>query len=194
MSVLTKKEIVDNETEDYTMGKFLNEAISRNIGPISVATGYFNVAGFARVRDNLWKIGNRNDFSFRLLFGKEATSGEENLESFYLTDITESSLINELDGLTIDEQSAKLIDDLISFLRINGVKVRQNRTRFSHAKCYIFDDSVVVGSSNFTRAGLETNLELNAVLYQPSAQELVKEWFERRWEYAGTQKANSSRF
>jgi superfamily II DNA or RNA helicase len=166
------------------MGRFLNEAISTNNGPISIATGYFNVAGFARVRDNLWKIGNHDGFSFRLLFGKEATSGEETLESFYLTDITESSLIKELDGLTIDEQSAKLIDDLISFLGIQGVQVRQNRTRFSHAKCYIFDDSVVVGSSNFTRAGLETNLELNAILYQPSAQDLVREWFERRWEYA----------
>ncbi len=181
---MPKKEIVDNETEGYTMGEFLNETIQRNKGPISVATGYFNVAGYARVRDVLWKVGNYEGFDFRLLFGRESTSGEEALQSIYLTDVGETSLVNELEGLTIDEQTARLIDDLITFLKLDKVSVRRNSNRFTHAKCYILDDVVAVGSSNFTRAGLETNIELNAVLYQPSAQEQVREWFERRWEDA----------
>lgn len=74
-----------------------------------------------------------------------------------------------------------MIDNLTDFLKQDTVQVRKNPRRFNHAKCYIFDECAAVGSSNFTGAGLEHNIELNAVLYQPSAQEKVQEWFERRW-------------
>lgn len=179
-----KKEIVDNETDSYTMAQFLNEALKRNSGPISIASGYFNVEGFAKIRDALWEAAKRNDFIMRLLFGREAISRKETAESIEARDIAETSLINELDNLTIDEQSARLVDDLISFLRLESVQIKKNPNRFTHAKCYIFDDVAVVGSSNFTKAGLSTNVELNAVLYQPSAQEQVREWFDRRWKEA----------
>src|SRR2546426_5682715 len=105
------------------MDRFLNEAIRRNHGPISIATGYFNVAGFAKVRDGLWENRNSGNSRFRLLFGREATSGEDTLQSIYGSDIDETSLVNELTGLTIDEQTARLIDDLINFLRQDAVQI-----------------------------------------------------------------------
>ena len=65
------------------------------------------------------------------------------------------------------------------------MSARKSVERFSHAKCYVFDGKkAVVGSSNFTHMGLEGNIELNAVLYQPAVAELVSDWFERRWEKA----------
>lgn len=179
-----RKEIVDNESDSYTMAQFLNEALKRNGGPVSIASGYFNVEGFARVRDNLWEAAKQNNFLMRLLFGREATSRKDTAVSIEPSDIAETSLINELDKLTIDEQSAKLVDDLINFLKQDRVQVRKNPNRFTHAKCYIFDDAVIVGSSNFTKAGLTTNVELNAVLYQPSGQQQVRDWFDRRWNEA----------
>ena len=85
----------------------------------------------------------------------------------------------------INEESANLVDNLISFLRLNNVHVKSNAEKFNHAKCYILDEVVAVGSSNFTGAGLGQSryeaMRLNALLYQPSGQRLVKEWFERRW-------------
>ena len=96
----------------------------------------------------------------------------------------ETPLLGELESLSIDEKSAMLVDDLIRFLKLESVDVRKIRNRFTHAKCYILDDVAVVGSSNLTKAGLTTNLELNAVLYQPSAQREVKDWFDRRWKDA----------
>jgi SNF2 family DNA or RNA helicase len=90
----------------------------------------------------------------------------------------------EIDILPVDEEYARLVDDLISFLKNGNVHVRTNRDKFCHAKAYILDNKVVVGSSNMTAAGLSANVELNAVLYQPSAQQLVRDWFERRWSRA----------
>jgi phosphatidylserine/phosphatidylglycerophosphate/cardiolipin synthase-like enzyme len=40
----------------------------------------------------------------------------------------------------------------------------------------------VIGSSNFTGAGLTANLELNAILKQQSATDALKQWYEAVWE------------
>ena len=176
-----KKEIVDNETDSYTMANFIKEALEQNKRTVDIASGYFNVSGFAKVKDQLWNASKQPDFSMRLLFGRETTPTIEPQEDLTKSLGQETPLTTELDKLSITEEAAKLIDNLIEFLKQDKVHVRRNPRRFNHAKCYIFDDATVVGSSNFTGAGLAKNVELNAVLYQPSAQEKVKEWFERRW-------------
>ena len=51
---------------------------------------------------------------------------------------------------------------LIRLLRRENVQVRLGRSRFNHAKCYILgQEGAVIGSSNFTGAGLSKNDELN---------------------------------
>jgi superfamily II DNA or RNA helicase len=101
----------------------------------------------------------------------------------------ESSIHAELDLAQLDESSAKIIDDALHFLKKDSVMVRSNNSRFNHAKCYIFNTSAVIGSSNFTGAGLSSNVELNAILRQGYAIRDVKEWFEKRWEEAQDSKA-----
>ncbi len=92
-----KKEIVDNETGGYTMAQFLNDALKANGGPISIATGFFNVEGYAKVRDNLQAAAKTGGFNLRLLFGKEATNRRETALSIGPADVEETSLIDELD-------------------------------------------------------------------------------------------------
>jgi D-alanyl-D-alanine carboxypeptidase len=48
-----------------------------------------------------------------------------------------------------------------------------------HAKVYVGNDAATSGSSNFTVAGLTSNLELNLGHYQPSVVTRVEEWFDR---------------
>jgi ERCC4-related helicase len=179
-----KKEIVDNETDNYMMGQFLNENISKQNSKIDIASGYFNPSGFNILRKSLWEASKSPQFAFRLLFGKDATrreySSSEIFGSSNLPD-AEQPLSEEIDNLKISEKSAEIVDDLIKFLRLQSVAVRRNEQRFNHAKCYILDEVVGVGSSNFTGSGLSANVELNAILYQPSAQQEVRKWFERRW-------------
>lgn len=179
-----KKEIVDNETDRYTMGDFLNERISNRSSKIDVASGYFNATGFSILRSSLWKAAESSDFRLRLLFGREA------IQNKTIEDPSEElPITKELDSLTISERYAELVDDLIKFLKLDKVDVKSNPKRLTHAKCYILDDLVAVGSSNFTGPGLHSNIELNAILYQPSAQQLVRDWFERRWSQGTDAKA-----
>lgn len=171
-----RKEIVDNETDSYTMARFLNESIPNSLSGLDIASGYFNATGYSMLRSSLWQAAKSSEFRFRLLFGREAIQNRMTEE-----DVGELGIKEELDALVVSERHAELLDDLVKFLSQDKVQVRSNPTRFTHAKCYILDDLVAVGSSNFTGPGLRTNVELNAILYQPSAQHEVKEWFERRW-------------
>ena len=59
-----KKEIIDNE--DGTMAEFLKNALQDNRGQVSIATGYFNVEGYADLRDPLREAAKKNDFHLRL--------------------------------------------------------------------------------------------------------------------------------
>lgn len=173
----SKKEIIDNE--DGTMAEFLKSALNDNGGQVSIATGYFNVEGYAELRGPLRDSSKKKDFHLRLLIGNEAVVRKDAVLQCEAE--AEGSLPEELEGLSINDSYASLVGDLVEFLRQEKVELRQNPERFSHAKCYIFDDLTVVGSSNFTRPGLKKNIELNAALYQPSAQKLVEQWFDRRW-------------
>lgn len=176
-----KKEIVDNETDNYTMGRFLTENISNESSKIDIASGYFNPSGFNILRKALWEATKSPDFAFRLLFGRDATRREYTSSEIFGSSTEDQPLTEEIDSLKISERTAEIVDDLIKFLKLQTVAVRRNEQRFNHAKCYILDEVVGVGSSNFTGSGLSANVELNAILYQPSAQQEVRNWFERRW-------------
>jgi superfamily II DNA or RNA helicase len=129
-----------------------------------------------------------------MLFGREAIKEEDREKATFEQEIEkiqgyeqvtsrkeDTSVEDELSRLDLDWESAETVDHLVEFLKQERVQVRTNNNRFNHSKCYIFDDSAVVGSSNFTHAGLKNNVELNAVLYQASAIREVREWFEKRW-------------
>ena len=149
------------------------------------------------MQKELREAAKRAGFNLRLLIGNEAVVrkdaallGEVNLEG---------SLPDEMDDMPINDSRTSLVGDLISFLSSEKVQLRQNPERFSHAKCYIFEDLgpletiAVVGSSNFTHPGLQKNIELNAALYQSSTANLVLQWFERRWTKGQTSSSRSSR-
>ncbi|HDP89687.1 MAG TPA: hypothetical protein ENN42_07015, partial [Thioalkalivibrio sp.] len=82
------------------------------------------------------------------------------------------ALRRDLDAAPFDEATLQLVEALIRFLRRESVAVRLYQRGFLHAKSYLcFADRApgdrfrpvagIVGSSNFTRAGLTTNQELN---------------------------------
>ncbi|MCK4792953.1 MAG: hypothetical protein KAV87_54995, partial [Desulfobacteraceae bacterium] len=73
---------------------------------------------------------------------------------------------------------------LVDFLGQDEVQVRLYTKSFFHGKAYIFDDTVIVGSSNFTRAGLTQNSELNAVQKSSIIAKAYREWFDGFWSKA----------
>ena len=175
-------DIVDNR--EFTMAGVLNTNLPR-IGFLDVSSGYFDVGGYGTVRRALEKSVANPEFSFRLMMGRDAirppsfdTFEEYSRYAEASGDTLESGLEEEpMDRTRMDD-----VAGLISLLKRDNVQVRLGSARFNHAKCYILgNEGFVVGSSNFTRAGLEKNDELNAGVYSTGTWTKVREWYERMW-------------
>ncbi len=126
---------------------------------LDIATAYFNVGAFELIREGLEGLA-----SFRLLLGAEPGSGQDlGLRQ---------RISQDLGAAPFDAATLALVEALIRYLRRDTVAVRLFQNGFLHAKAYLafadthpFDRFTpvagIVGSRNFTRAGLTTNQELN---------------------------------
>ena len=158
--------VIDNQ--QHKMAGVLNDLLARHKGhSLDVATAYFNVGGWQLLREGLNGLGN-----FRLLLGDEPEAGSDlGLREIGAKPV--KGLIRDLARENFNEQTLRLVEDLIAFLRQEHVQVRLYTGGFLHAKSYLFYSgggferfspvAAIVGSSNFTRPGLLTNKELNLV-------------------------------
>jgi superfamily II DNA or RNA helicase len=156
--------VIDNQ--QHNMAGVLNNLLRHHEGhSLDVATAYFNVGGWQLLRAGLNGLGN-----FRLLLGDEPEAGSDlGLREIGAKPV--KGLIRDLARENFNEATLRLVEDLIAFLRQDHVQVRLYTRGFLHAKCYIFYSgggferfipvAAIVGSSNFTRPGLQTNKELN---------------------------------
>ena len=156
--------VIDNQSQ--RLADVLCEVLGGHSGKaLDIATAYFNVQGFTLLQEGLQGLG-----SFRLLLGDEPRDGE----SIGLRPRAASRLIQDLNAAPYDEATHRAVEDLIAFLRRDMVGVRAYQQGFLHAKSYTFYGDLpvggadrfqpiasIVGSSNFTGAGLTTNRELN---------------------------------
>lgn len=96
-------------------------------------------------------------------------------------------LRRDRDLLPFDLQEDRAIRTLLDFLRSGQIEVRRYERHFLHAKAFLFrgeDRGVLAGSSNLTRAGLQTNLELVLGHYEDPPVGRVEQWFESLWSEA----------
>jgi hypothetical protein len=163
---------------------------------LSIATGYFNPEGFALIADCLERVPK-----VRLLLGAEPTPppvrpirrpGDPRGERFEARLVHEAIRLN-FDGLVKDRnhlaftpQTDTSLKKLLDALASGRVEVRRYEKAFLHGKAYIFSDEegVIAGSSNFTAAGLTSNMELNLGRYDPTPVRQVKKWFDELWDEA----------
>ena len=85
--------------------------------------------------------------------------------------------------LAADASGRRVVD----WLRSGKVEVRRLEDGFLHGKAFIVttdDEGVIAGSSNFTYAGLATNIELNLGHYDPHVVGQVVGWFDELWDEA----------
>lgn len=156
--------VIDNQR--HKMADLLQALLASHAGhSLDIATAYFNVGGWQLLQEGLSHLGN-----FRLLLGDEPEASAD----LGLREVSEKpikGLIRDLAQEEFREQTLRLVEDLIAFLRQEHVQVRLYTHGFLHAKGYLFYSggnferltpvAAVVGSSNFTRPGLVTNKELN---------------------------------
>ena len=163
--------VIDNQS--VKAADVLNRLLRECAGcPVDVASAYFSVTGYRLLSQALQGAG-----AFRLLLGAEPQGGQDvGLRPDPAA--TLGLLRGELERQAFDEETLRLVENLIAFLRTDKTQVRLFAEGFLHAKAYIFhkdrvrpdnlDDrlrpyAAMVGSSNFTGPGLSTNRELNLV-------------------------------
>jgi len=164
--------IIDN-SEYNKLSNFLNYVLKESQGTnLDIATAFFNIQAFSMIKDNLDGVQR-----FRLLVGKTP-------EIF--TDITLGQhLLNlikeEIEGFDLTQEIDESVRIFVEFLKRDDVEIRLFED-FLHGKAYIFDNLMVMGSSNFTAAGLTRYGELNTWTQKPQAVYTRKEWFDKFWD------------
>jgi superfamily II DNA or RNA helicase len=173
-----QKNIIDNN--EIKLFNELNNILTEQKN-LDVASGFFNIGGFALVKDNL-KSTNK----FRLLLGKTPSIEDQNNHGNLFNEFS-NRVKNEMESEEFNAKNDSVTDELINFLKRDNVEVKLYKDSFLHGKAYIFDDISIIGSSNFTFSGLGGNssrgfnTELNSVKHHIETQYLKKEWFENLW-------------
>lgn len=163
---------------------------------LSIATGYFNPEGFAMLADRLEQLPR-----VRLLLGAEpippaalperfpGDPNGEQLEGKLIQEAlgkTTLGLRRDRDRLPFSQPCERALRSLLTVLQSGKIEVRRYEKDFLHGKAFIFasDEGFISGSSNFTAAGLKSNLELNLGRYEPTPVVRVRRWFDELWEHA----------
>ena len=192
-----RPEFVDNRagnTLDAALTAALTYITAQHVQPpeVDIATGYFNPEGFGRLAPALGAAR-----CVRLLLGAEPVPPPARpvrklgdplgarFEGKLLREAlerTEAALLRDRDRLAFAPATDRAIHQLLEYLHSGRIEVRRYTRRFLHGKAYLLRGyGVVAGSSNFTAAGLTSNLELNLGQYQPHVRLAVERWFDELW-------------
>ncbi|MBI5199862.1 MAG: hypothetical protein HZA09_07605 [Nitrospirae bacterium] len=173
------KKIIDNS--DIKLSTFPNDLLKEiPATQFDIATAFFSIQAYALIKDSVQGVKR-----FRLLLGKAPEIRSETT----LGDVLLKMLRDEIEGYELSEEKDTLIKEFIIYLNKDNVEVRLYDKEFLHGKAYIFDELVVVGSSNFTPSGLTHNTELNSVSLESEARYVRTTWFEKFWDEAADFKA-----
>jgi len=121
---------------------------------LDIATAFFRIEAYGMIEESMAGIKK-----FRLLLGK---SPEQDTEAT-LGSVISNMMKKEVEQFPLESEPLSLVQRFIQFLKKDSVQVRIYDKQFLHGKTYITNQLVVVGSSNFTPAGLTGNTELNLV-------------------------------
>ncbi|MGK7894407.1 MAG: SNF2-related protein [Xenococcus sp. (in: cyanobacteria)] len=150
---------------------------------LDIATGYFRIEAWIKVESAFNQLT-----SLRLLIGQEPTIRPAGTDRIDLIKYYRNLIRKQIENEPFKAEYQQQIQRLIDYLKQEHIEVRLfgalgNKTKFLHAKAYIFDEYNIVGSSNFTPNGLTNNSELNILSKSIAiSQNLRKEWFVNFWD------------
>lgn len=189
--------LIDNNR--HKLSEVLNE-IAPRYKDLSIATGYWDIEGTLAI------IQEIKDYEYvRLLIGKEPIPHRLQTRFQLFEDDPQDIFPNQnieydLQRSSNNERLNALRDTvktIVQMMKEGRLEVKVFRQPRLHAKAYIFgnqesDSGIgIIGSSNFTNAGLTSNVELNSlthsanmVLYEPRTDTQPHShlsWFNQMW-------------
>ena len=169
-SQIFQRRVIDNRQVSMTdTVKFLISEDSTQT--LRLAVGYFYISGLLLIKDEFTKFMMEHNGSVQVMMGNQTNQETVDVLSAksskeYLEELP-SLMSDDIDGILEEEDFLKLVRQWINEGRIE-VKVYTGEANYFHAKSYLFSQSfsssqgkAVVGSSNFSKNGLEGNTELN---------------------------------
>lgn len=180
-----QRKVIDNR--HLKMTEVLKYLLSRDdIHSLDVAVGYFYISGLTLLKNEFAKFMDEKNGQFRILMGNETNRSTVNVLN------NDESFIEELKKKIANDTNN--VDDIDFLERVHEwikagrikVQVYTGNANYFHAKSYLFANSIdsdrgtaIVGSSNFSRNGLEGNTELN-VLSEDNYYALHR-WYSDLW-------------
>lgn len=181
---------VDNSLDNWNVKEYLKQwcKVSKQM---DVATGYLEIGGLLDL-DHEWQKLNK----IRIILGDEVTKRTKEI-----IEQAVNSMLARINN-SVDKEQEKNefligVPAIVEALKERRIECRvYDRDKF-HAKAYIMylsdeyrqsfiapmdipEGYALVGSSNFTHAGLTKNIELNMQVDRNVDQ--LQEWFEDKWE------------
>lgn len=168
---------------------------------ISIATAFMSPAGFGAIADRLEQAGRvrlligaePEPEALRLARGHLRKPGDPPQAAFERREVAEglklleAGLRAERDRQPFSAEARRHLRRMAAMLRTGTLETRRYERAFLHAKATLLDGldpGLIAGSSNLTRAGLTTNLELNLGRWDPSLFAQAKAWFDALWDEA----------
>ena len=203
--------IIDN-TANFKLVDTLKKCINTDgIDTIRIATGFWDIPGTALILDDLEKFLQKDGTKLKLLIGKDPAVRAKMIENDKVK-YQGKKFPEDFIRIHIDELAEKIKDEhkgvinlLLKYCENGKIEIRIFKTnedderQFFHSKCYIFTQGVddnacgIIGSSNFTKMGLQGNSELNYLETNPAIvcydtpngkRKGHVKWFEEKWEQA----------
>lgn len=183
--------IIDNNRKTL-LDTFIQ--VSKDHAELSIATGYWDIEGMKLVLDSI-----KDYKKIRILIGREPLLKRDNKESIENPepDYPDQDFFVDLQRIAPTQETKEVVIKIKELIDSKQLEVCVYRRSFLHAKCYIFGNyesseaAGIIGSSNFTRNGLTTNIELNAlesdhrvVTFQPKTEDQEVGhlfWFDELW-------------
>ncbi len=203
--------LIDNSSLELSMQKTLNDCLSLDcFQTVSIATGYWDMPGLALVVDKLEDFLKRDGTKLRLLIGRDPYVFASQLKNPKVKNrqFPDDYIKTDINELELKDEYKRTIKFLLDYCGDENPKVEihiyrtdeKGDAQFLHSKCYIFtgksSEAVgIVGSSNFTKKGLEPEGDGNAELNYMETNWLIVAvpetnnenqkshimWFEEKW-------------
>ncbi|MEO6045001.1 MAG: phospholipase D-like domain-containing protein, partial [Tepidiformaceae bacterium] len=171
--------IVDNSEADWKVRQYLREwcAIA---GSFDIATAYFEIGALLAL-DGEWQ----NLTNIRILMGDEVASRTRRVILDGVSRTLDASVEDEKktnDFLNGVPAIIKALHDGRIQCRVYSKAKFHAKAYITHARSAVIGSRALVGSSNFTRPGISSNVELNVQIRTEVDQ--LQDWFERYWDDA----------
>lgn len=182
--------IVDNSSEKASVKNYLSEwcSISKQM---DIATGYFEIGGLLTLGEDWQKLDK-----IRIILGNEVTKRTKDV----IEEVAQTMIERFRSSMEREQEKNEFligVPAIIKAMKAGKIECRVYDSNKFHAKAYItyFRDEyreqfisamnvplgyALVGSSNFTKAGLTQNIELN-VQVKDEVEQLQK-WFDEHWQ------------